>query len=498
MTSAYILIIAILVLGGLIAALGDRIGTKVGKARLTIFNLRPRQTATLVTIVTGVCISATTLLLLFGLSGSLRQGVFELDEILKKRRQLSKELEAVRNEKIRVESQLLEAQKKQENASRQLALKEREVNEALNTINQYIDASQKLKKEVSIILKDKQRLLGEKEKLEKQKKELEMLIARQNNELKKKEGRLLFQQAKIEEKDKALREKEAKLKRLSEDLKKLEYNRKKLEAQIKERDTKIAEIDKMIARNEELLAMKEEELGNLERELAFYRKEVEILEQYYQTYQYLRERPIAILKGQVLNITLVDTRENRDLTTLIDVILNEANRGVMRMLGYGNGNQLPRERYVTITRAQVEQIKQQIATPGQYLIRIISAGNYVVGEEKIRVFADVTPNVLVYRQNQPIASITIEEKDLNSGELQEKLDFLISVSQFRARREGILGEIIVGDGSIISLVNFIQKVRSSPQQIEEIRTIAAKNTYASGPLQINLVAFAGGQEILRL
>lgn len=104
MTSAYILIIAILVLGGLIAALGDRIGTKVGKARLTIFNLRPRQTATLVTIVTGVCISATTLLLLFGLSGSLRQGVFELDEILKKRRQLSKELEAVRNEKIRVQS----------------------------------------------------------------------------------------------------------------------------------------------------------------------------------------------------------------------------------------------------------------------------------------------------------------------------------------------------------------------------------------------------------
>ena len=42
MTSAYVLIFAVLILGGLIAALGDRIGTKVGKARLRLFNLRPQ------------------------------------------------------------------------------------------------------------------------------------------------------------------------------------------------------------------------------------------------------------------------------------------------------------------------------------------------------------------------------------------------------------------------------------------------------------------------
>lgn len=61
MTSGYILIVAILLLGGVIATLGDRIGTKVGKARLSLFNLRPRKTATLVTVITGSLISATTL-----------------------------------------------------------------------------------------------------------------------------------------------------------------------------------------------------------------------------------------------------------------------------------------------------------------------------------------------------------------------------------------------------------------------------------------------------
>ena len=61
MSSGYILIVAILILGGVIAASGDRIGTRVGKARLSLFKLRPKQTATLVTIVTGSLIAALTL-----------------------------------------------------------------------------------------------------------------------------------------------------------------------------------------------------------------------------------------------------------------------------------------------------------------------------------------------------------------------------------------------------------------------------------------------------
>ncbi len=99
MTSAYILIIAILLLGGLIAALGDRIGSKVGKARLRLFKLRPKQTAVVITITTGILISSSTLLILFTLSESLRQGIFELDEILRKRREITAQLRTVEKEK---------------------------------------------------------------------------------------------------------------------------------------------------------------------------------------------------------------------------------------------------------------------------------------------------------------------------------------------------------------------------------------------------------------
>ena len=56
-----ILLITVLVIaGGAIAFIGDRLGTKIGKKRLSIFGLRPRHTSIVITIFTGVVITALT------------------------------------------------------------------------------------------------------------------------------------------------------------------------------------------------------------------------------------------------------------------------------------------------------------------------------------------------------------------------------------------------------------------------------------------------------
>ncbi|MFM7615423.1 MAG: DUF3084 domain-containing protein, partial [Synechococcales cyanobacterium] len=81
MSTGYVLVFAILVLGGVIATVGDRLGTRVGKARLSLFNLRPRNTAVVVTVITGTVISATTLTILFLADSQLRTGLFELGKI---------------------------------------------------------------------------------------------------------------------------------------------------------------------------------------------------------------------------------------------------------------------------------------------------------------------------------------------------------------------------------------------------------------------------------
>jgi len=73
---AWILITFLILLGGLIAPFGDLLGTKIGKARFSILKLRPKKTATIVTIITGSFISAISIGLLILVSEEFRQRLF--------------------------------------------------------------------------------------------------------------------------------------------------------------------------------------------------------------------------------------------------------------------------------------------------------------------------------------------------------------------------------------------------------------------------------------
>lgn len=79
--SGWLLILALLILGGVLSTLGDRLGSRIGKARLSLFQLRPKSTAVLITVLTGSLISAMSLGLMLLVSQQLRVGLFELDQI---------------------------------------------------------------------------------------------------------------------------------------------------------------------------------------------------------------------------------------------------------------------------------------------------------------------------------------------------------------------------------------------------------------------------------
>ena len=90
--TGWLLIISLLVLGGILSTLGDRLGSRLGKARLSVFNLRPRRTAVLITVLTGSLISALSLGLMLLVSRQLRVGLFELNELQFKIQAAEKEL----------------------------------------------------------------------------------------------------------------------------------------------------------------------------------------------------------------------------------------------------------------------------------------------------------------------------------------------------------------------------------------------------------------------
>ncbi|MGB9613613.1 MAG: DUF3084 domain-containing protein [Candidatus Margulisiibacteriota bacterium] len=83
----------LLLLGGIIAYLGNYIGRYIGKRRLTIFGLRPRYTATAIAVFSGVLIAFFTLLILLLVSQDARMAIFGLEELRKEIKIKSEELE---------------------------------------------------------------------------------------------------------------------------------------------------------------------------------------------------------------------------------------------------------------------------------------------------------------------------------------------------------------------------------------------------------------------
>ncbi len=109
--SGWLLIIFLLLLGGLVSSFGDLLGTKIGKARFSIFKLRPRKTATLITIITGSFISASSISLILLVNSQLRVGLFRLGDLQKKLQESRKLLLSLKSERETLEDKIIKKEK---------------------------------------------------------------------------------------------------------------------------------------------------------------------------------------------------------------------------------------------------------------------------------------------------------------------------------------------------------------------------------------------------
>lgn len=89
-----VLIAVLTVMGGAIAYIGDKLGTKVGKRKLSIFGLRPKHTSIIVTIITGILIASSTLGILSLTSRDVRTALFGMEALKEQLTGLSQEVVA--------------------------------------------------------------------------------------------------------------------------------------------------------------------------------------------------------------------------------------------------------------------------------------------------------------------------------------------------------------------------------------------------------------------
>lgn len=87
-----LLIPVLILLSGAIALVGNAVGRNIGRRRLSLFGLRPRNTAQVITVVTGMLITVTTLLVVLALSQEARVALFRLNEVLRETQRLEAEI----------------------------------------------------------------------------------------------------------------------------------------------------------------------------------------------------------------------------------------------------------------------------------------------------------------------------------------------------------------------------------------------------------------------
>jgi len=455
-----ILILVVLVLGGAIATIGDRLGTRVGKARLSLFNLRPKQTAVVVTILTGTLISASTLGVLLLASKTFREMLLNFGRIQSELRERGRDLE-----KVSADLKATDAQKAQVEKQLAEARSERtQVEEQLKRINANLQTSIERQRETNAQLKTTE---AQRDATRQQ------LIAVSEQALTLRTG----------------------IEQLQTEQRRLIEQRDQVKAQIAERDEEIAERtrvieqrDREISERDGVIAKRGEELKALESRQAVL---TETLERFERDVRLIRSGDLALYRTQVLSSGVVRVVEPRGARAAVDQLLQYANQYAIQSLQLGRNDQL-----VQIPTAEVESLISQISDGQDYLVRVQARANYVKGENRgVSVYMTAVPNRIVFLAGDTIATQTIDPSKLSPQDFQKSIQDLFAASNSRARVAGVLNENIEIE-KLLTLGSFIEQLRRFPTPIE-LRAVASENTYTAGPLKIELVAVQNGQVILR-
>lgn len=204
------LLVLILLLSALVAYLGDRVAKWAGKRHFRFLGLRPRQTATLVAVMTGVGIALFSYLGFLLVFREARETILEAQAVREERDRLKGEREALLRAKEAMEAEAARALSELNalRAERKELLKALEEAEALK--GRLVAEARGLQAQVAALGKEKARLEEEKTRL----------------------AALLSQrEAPLAEKERALAERTEALKALEEALRKTAAEKKRLEGE---------------------------------------------------------------------------------------------------------------------------------------------------------------------------------------------------------------------------------------------------------------------------
>lgn len=481
MTYTIIFVVVVVVVSGLIAYLGDLLGRRMGKRRLSLFGLRPKHTAIVMTTITGMVIAFLTIASLLAISSSLRDMFFHAEQLVKDNKIYQIKNGELRDQNIRLSSSRTTLTREVVEKTKQVQSAREEVQRAMNARDAARSRVDDLENKIKIEQAELRDLRETGQLTKAQLKDI-------SNRLKVRVAELLRRKAELREKDTELAQKENDLAAKTRDLNLKIAALDKAEIDIKKAEATINDYEKTICAQKDL---RDKLVKTTKRYLT---------------------NDVVLPQGQELSRTVVDCtispqKIHDELISLLDKANSEAKES---KAGSSEGGHAIRLVYDDTTSGQwvdneqlcIDSAVNAIVQQGRegpvhgVLVRVVVVNNTLKGETAPSVL-NLYWNHLAFQRGESIASRNVDGKQSEGRILLSVLDLLRQDVRMSAQDKGVVpvagpdpekAAQPISEDQLDRVMELVSEIRSQNKRVD-VRAVARTDIYQSGPLTLDNIDF---------
>ncbi len=485
---SWLLIGMLLMVSGIIAFVGDLLGRKVGKKRISFIRLRPRNTAILFSVITGILISLFTLLVLSRASYPVRVALFGVENLLVERDSLEREIKELRKTQAKLakevgerNEQLAQMEKKVVEQNERLSILSTRINNLMKERNKLESYLKKASSEAKRLTQELANTRSQLAYVNGEYRKALTSLEESNKELEKRKNELAYYAQRLQNT-------QGEIQRLTNELDFLEKTRNNLSQQVEklERDRIALE-----ANLEQLKRQNESLRGELVR------KEQEILA-VASYYGEVLGRDVIYPKGKEIIRGIVECGRSPERTklSLRSLIKQASDEAIKRGAGIGaDGKAVSLMKFLeardgvyifpeeTVLAGVSEKLS---ATQGSVVVRLISLRNFTRGEH---IFADLElyKNSLVFDKGEIIASTILDGRNSESELLEKVLAFLRKDVREKALQRGLVPQEdeTVGELPLKDIISTIATIKENRGKVL-LKAVATQRIWSAHPLSLSL------------
>jgi uncharacterized protein (DUF3084 family) len=447
---------------GFIAYVGDYLGKRLGKKRVSLFGLRPRQTAVLISVTTGVCIFLVAFTGILAASQNARHALLRFAETVRRNRELT-----AANDGLKRANQQLEKSR------HELEEKTSRLQTQVKSIEEELLAKRKELNETTQTLKQTEQML---KTVEKEYNEIRRKYTAVQSNLKEIQAKLQDARTKLVAMNKELARTRTSAENIGKDYVNLGKKFVELEKQVvdleKQRDMLIAEIKKL---TEEVQQLSE-----------------------WRTYgmKVVRGRVTIGVNDVIASRTIPEGLTPEAVRKELEQLLKETSR-VAEEHGAKASEEQPRP-LILATREIIagdvrgfiheDQILDNTADDivkrkKSFVVDVIAWRNYVEGEP-VQAQLALYPNQMVYSKGDNILSKEVRGSQSKAG-LFHDINELLEEAQLVAAQQGVMPrkKYAYEEGTNEKIFDLLERLASQRGRAQ-VRVIAAKNLWTADQLSV--------------